>query len=69
MLVTLLGMMMLVKLVQSRNAKSAMVVTPLGMMMLVKLAHPRNALSPMVVTLLGIVMEPLLPNGYWMRVV
>ena len=37
MLVTLLGISMLVKLLQSKNAKSPMLVTLFGMLMLVML--------------------------------
>ena len=56
MLVTLSGMVMLVKEVQYSNAESPMLVTLSGMVMLVKASQERNALSPMLVTLSGMVM-------------
>ena len=47
---------MLVRLLQSRNALSPILVTLLGIVMLVRLLQPMNALRPMLVTLSGIVM-------------
>ena len=55
MLVTLLGIVTLVRLVQSSNAHPPMLVTLLGMVTLVRLEQLANAPSPMLVTLLGIV--------------
>ena len=55
MLVTLLGMVTLVRLVQPENAQSPMLVTLLGMVTLVRLVQSANAQSPMLVTLLGMV--------------
>ena len=51
MLVTLLGMLMLVRLLQPENAAYPMLVTLSGMVMLVRLLQPSNAKSPMVSTL------------------
>ena len=56
MLVTLLGIVMLVKLLQSPNAPLPMLVTLLGIVMLVKLLQLLNTPSAMLVTLFGIVM-------------
>lgn len=50
MLVTLLGMVMLVRLVHLKNAQLPMLVTLSGMVMLVRLSQPKNASSPMLVT-------------------
>ena len=55
MLVTLSGIVTLVRLVQPENASSPMLVTLLGIVTLVRLVQPENASSPMLVTLLGIV--------------
>ena len=49
MLVTLFGMVILVKLVQPANASLPMLVTLFGMV--IKLVQPANAASPMDVTL------------------
>ena len=57
MIVTLEGMVTLVKFVQFRNAPCPMVVTLEGMVTLVKLVHHSNALSPMVVTPSGITID------------
>ena len=46
MLVTLSGMMMLVRLLQLWNAPSPMLVTLLGMVTLVRQLQDRNAISP-----------------------
>ena len=54
-LVTLLGMMTLVKLVQKPNAKRPRRVTLLGSSTLARLVHPANAQSPILVTPFGIV--------------
>ena len=56
MLVTLLGIVMLVRLAQPQKALSPMLVTLLGMVMLVRFLQPRKALDPMLVTLSGSVM-------------
>ena len=58
MLVTLLGMVMLVKPVQLKNANSSMLVTLFGMVMLVKPVQLKNAESPMLVTSFGIITSP-----------
>ena len=65
MVVTLLGMVMLVRLEQPSNAPEPMVVTLLGMVTLVRLEQPLNAPEPMVVTLLGMVMlvRPVHPRN------
>jgi len=55
MLVTLSGMIMLVKPVQLKNAELLMLVTLFGMVTLVKSLQPRNADPPMLVTLLPMV--------------
>ena len=59
MLVTLFGIVMLVKHLHSRNAKSPMLVTLLGIVMLVRLL-PENASSPIFVMLFGmeVLMQP-----------
>ena len=49
-LVTLDGMVMLVKPVHPENAVVPMVVTELGMVMLVIVTSPAKALSPILVT-------------------
>ena len=54
MLVTLLGRVMLLRLLQAWNALLPMLVTLLGIVMLSRLLQPMNALLPMLVTLLGI---------------
>ena len=55
MLVTLVGIVTLVKLVQPENAEFPMSRTLLGIVMLVTLVQFWNAWSPMLVTLVGIV--------------
>ena len=69
MLVTLAGMVMLVKLLQPENAKLPILMTPLPRVMLVKLLQPSNALFPILVTLAGRVIEPVMPAGHWIKVV
>ena len=54
MIVTLVGMVMLVRLLQFWNAQSPMIVTLFGMVMLVRLLQFRNAPAPMLVTVSGI---------------
>lgn len=54
MLVTLSGIVMLVKLVQWENACDSMLVTLFGIVMLAKFLQSENALDPMLVTLSGI---------------
>ena len=49
MLVTLSGIVMLVKFVQLKNAYCSILVTLSGIVMLVKLVHPKNAPEPIVV--------------------
>ena len=69
MLVTLLGIVMLVNLLQSLNAEESMLVTPLCIVMLVKLLQPENASEPMLVTLLGIVkLVAVFPIAYCIKV-
>ncbi len=46
MLVTLLGIVTLVRLLQPENAESPMLVTLLGIVTLVRLLQPENALVP-----------------------
>ena len=63
MLVTLLGMVMLVRPVQPSKAQFPMLVTLLGMVMLVRSVQPSKAQFPMLVTgipsiLDGIVIAP-----------
>ena len=53
MVVTLLGIVMLVRLLQPSNASSPMVVTLLGRVMLVRLTQLLKAWCKMLVTLLG----------------
>jgi hypothetical protein len=55
MLVTLLGMRMLVRFVQNRNAEVPMLVTLGPIVTLVRPVQELNALYPMLVTLSGIV--------------
>ena len=64
MLVTLSGMVMLVKPVQPEKAQSPMLVTLLPIVTLVNLVQPEKALSPMLVTLTGIVtlVNPVQPE-------
>ena len=50
MLVTLLGIVMLVRPVQLWKAPIPMLVTLLGIVMLARLSHQKNASSPMLVT-------------------
>ena len=54
MLVTLSGIVMLAKLLQSENALIPMLVTLPGIVMLVKLLQCSNVLFPMLMTLSGI---------------
>jgi len=68
MLVTLLGIVIPVRLMQYENAPSPMLVTLLGIDMLVRLVQSLNAQSPILVTLappkvLGITSAPLNPAG------
>ena len=51
MLFTLLGIVTLVRLVQSRKADSPMLFTLFGIVTLVRLVQSRKAPSPMLVTL------------------
>ena len=55
MSVTLLGISIVVRLMQSWNALSSIVVTLSGIMTLVRLSQEANAYSPIVVTLSPIV--------------
>ena len=55
MLVTLLGIVMLVRAIQSINAAPSIVSTPSFRTTLIRFLQPRNAPSPMVLTLPGIV--------------
>ena len=55
MLVTLLGIITLLRDLQSLNAYSPMLVTLLGIVTLVRDEQPSNALSSILVTLSGIV--------------
>ena len=48
--VTELGMLIVVRLVQSEKANSPIVVTELGMLIVVRLVQPEKALFPIVVT-------------------
>jgi hypothetical protein len=59
MLVTLLGIVMLLRLVQPENAESPMLMTLSGIVMLVRLMHSENAPAPM---LASISTERDLPN-------
>ena len=66
-LVTLLGMVILLKLEQSRNAEPPIFVRLLGKDILVRFVQESNARVPMLVTLFGIVIsvKPLqLKNAY-----
>ena len=56
MLVTLLGIVMLAKLLQPENAELPMLVTLFGMTMLVKLLQPENISHSILVTLFGMIM-------------
>ena len=55
MLVTLSGIVMLVRLAQPEKVPTPMLVTLLPIVMLVRLAQPEKAPFPMLVTLSGIV--------------
>ena len=55
MLVTLPGIVTLVRPLQPANADLPMLVTPFGIVTLVSPRQPENAQSPMIVTLSGIV--------------
>jgi hypothetical protein len=54
MLVTLEGMVKLVRLMQESNAESPMLVTPSEIFTLARPEHPLNADTPMLATLPGI---------------
>ena len=69
MLITLLGIVTLIKPVQPENAKSPMLVTLVGIVTLIRPRQPENAKSPMLVTLLGIIYDPSLPAGYVFKTV
>ena len=56
MLVTLSGIVMLVRALHPEKAPPPMLVTPSGIVMLVRPVQPEKAQSPMLVTLSGIVM-------------
>ena len=56
MVVTLSGIVMLVRLSQSSNARRPILVTLSGIVTVVRLSQWQNAPTPMVVTLSGIVM-------------
>ena len=56
MLVTLSGIVMLLRLLQSKNAQAPILVMLSGIIILLSLLQPLNAPSPMLVTLSGIVM-------------
>ena len=66
--VTLLGIIILVRLLQPENALPPMEVTLLGIVTLVRLLQSENALSPMEVTPSGHSYAPILPTGYATRV-
>ena len=55
MLVTLFGIVTLVRPEQPEKAELPMLVTPLGITTLVRPGHRLNALSPILMTLLGII--------------
>jgi len=55
MLVTLFGIVTLLRLVQSEKANSKILVTLFGIVMLVSPVQPEKAELPMLVTLFGIV--------------
>ena len=50
MLITLLPIVMLVRLVQPKNALLPILVTLFGMVILVRLVHHQNAVEPMFVS-------------------
>ena len=65
-LVTLLGIVTLVRVVQPWNAEPPILVTLLGIVTLVRLVQPKNALSPMATTgrppiVVGMVTAPPAP--------
>ena len=62
MLVTLFGIIMLVRLLQPQNAESPMLVTLSGIVMLVRLLHQQNASLPMLVTPFSITTFFILPR-------
>ena len=64
MLVTLSGIVMLVRLLQLKKVCSPMLVTPSGIVMLVRSLQSEKASSPMLVTPFGIVMlvSPVQPK-------
>ena len=53
MLMTLAGMVILVRLIQLENAPDPILVTLSGIMIFYKFETPENAWSPMLVTLSG----------------
>ena len=57
MLVTLSGMLMLVRLLQPENAPSPMLVTLSGMLMLVSLLQPSNAFAGIVVAFVTVTLR------------
>ena len=63
MLVTLSGIVIVVKLEQPSNAKSPILVTLSGIIIFVKLEQPENADSSTLVTLFGIVKFPVFAPG------
>ena len=63
-LVTLLGIITLVRFVQQENAKFPMLVTLLGNSMLVRLSQDSNAKFVILITSLGITYSPDFPAGY-----
>ena len=56
-LITVSGIIISVKLVQSWNVCPSICVTPFGISILGRLLHPSNADLPILVTLLGIFMS------------
>ena len=63
MLVTLLGIVMAVRPVHSRNASKPMLVTLEGIVTAVRPLQHKNAPLSMLVTLEGIVTAPMMPAG------
>ena len=57
MLVTLFGIVTLLRLEQSANALSPMLVTLFGIVTLVRLEQYQNALYPMLVTFLPLIVD------------
>jgi hypothetical protein len=62
MLITLSGIVMLVRPLQPQNAHPPMLVTLSGIVTLVNPLQKENAQDPMFVTLLGIFTSPLTPQ-------